>query len=128
MQMMERKRMQAMVKQHIQSKDRIEELQEKIGDKSGNKAKLIQQMQERLAAKREEKARRSSERHGNIVGKGHYNTEEHMRSLNEKYDRAQQNHEDATNRVRQRLQQTSLIQVSMMFATLRSEGRLFTVP
>jgi hypothetical protein len=111
MQMMERKRMQAMVKQHIQTKDRIEELQEKIGDKSGNKAKLIQQMQERLAAKREEKARRSSERHGNIVGKGHNNTEEHMRALNEKYDRAQQNHVDATNRVRQRLQQTSLIQV-----------------
>jgi hypothetical protein len=121
MQMMERKRMQAMVKQHIQTKDRIEELQEKIGDKSGNKAKLIQQMQERLATKREEKARRSSERHGHIVGKGHYNTEEHMRALNEKYDRAQQNHEDATNRVRQRLQQTSLIQVH------QSEGRLFIV-
>ena len=113
MQMMERKRMQAMVKSHIQTKDRIEELQEKIGDKSGNKAKLMQQTQERLAAKRHEKARRSSERHGNIVGKGHYNKEEQMRALNERYERAQQNHEEATNRVRQRLQQTSLIQVHL---------------
>ena len=109
-QMMERKRMQAMVKSHISSKDRIEDLQEKLGDKMGNKAIFMKERQQKIAEERERKARRSHERSNEIYGNASNNFNEHMRNLHAKQERASQNHEDATNRVRQRLQDTSLMQ------------------
>jgi len=109
-QVMERKRMQATLKNHIKSKDHIEDLQEKLGEKVGNKAVFMAERQQKIAMDREQKARRSLERQSDTYGNANQNYAEKMRYLNEKMERAAQTSQDANNRVRRRLQDTALLQ------------------
>lgn len=67
--------------------DRSEDLQEKLGDKMGNKAVLLAERQEKLALDRQVKAMRKQARRNEIGGNAGSNYAEHMRYLNEKHER-----------------------------------------
>ena len=84
--------------------------QERLGDKMGNREKLMEQRKKRMEEERVKKMQRNSRRHNETKSNASSNLEDHMTQLASKHQAAAERANQATAKVKRRLQDLSLEQ------------------
>lgn len=103
LQLMEHKRMQTLLRSHIVTKDRMDDLQEKLSQKFSNKSRLIDEQRRRLRAEREKKLGLHRERTHALTKGRQEGYAAKMAKLEERHQLAEDLHKAAKDKVRMKM-------------------------